>query len=113
MRSPPATLISKVCNFKLTRYQQSVFDVFTDGWSGYTFIFGNDYIKNVASPNDTSVTAYPCKSISRYIIVAENGTESVEYYWYQCFETNPQWGVAACSFQDCGEVQFWLDKVPA
>ena len=62
-----------------TSFFFSVFDVFTDGWSGYTFIFGTDYIKNVASPNDTSVTAYPCRSIGRYIIVAENGTESVEY----------------------------------
>ena len=42
----------------------SALDVFTDGWSGFTFIFGTDYIKNVASPNDTSVAdTDSCKNV--------------------------------------------------
>ena len=90
----------------------SAFDVFTDGWSGFTFIFGTDYIKNVASPNDTSVAdSDSCKNIGRFIVVAENGTESVEYYQYQCFEKDPIWGAVtlACSFQDFGQAKFGVD----
>ena len=50
----------------------SALDVFTDGWSGFTFIFGTDYIKNVASPNDTSVAdAGSCRNIGRFVVVAE------------------------------------------
>ena len=77
----------------------SAFDVFTDGWSGFTFIFGTDYIKNVESPNDTSVAdSESCKNISQIVVVAEDGTESVKYYQYQCFEKDPIWGAVTLAF---------------
>ena len=77
----------------------SALDVFTDGYSGFTFIFGTDYIKNVASPNDTSVAdTESCKNIGRFVVVAEDGTESVEYFQYRCFEKNPIWGTVTLGF---------------
>ena len=77
----------------------SALDILTDGWSGFTFIFGTDYIKNVASQNDTSVAdTDSCKNIGRFVVVDEDGTESVEYYQYQCFEKDPIWGAMTLFF---------------
>ena len=77
----------------------SGFDIFTDGSSGFTFIFGADYIKNVASPNDTSVADNTsCKNIGRFVVVAEDGAESVDFYQYQCFERDPIWGCWTLAF---------------
>ena len=77
----------------------AAFDVFTDGWSGFTFIFGTDYIENVASPNDTSVAdGDSCKNIGRFVVVAEDGSESVKYYQYRCFEKDPIYGIVTLAF---------------
>ena len=82
-----------------TGFLFSALDVGTDGWSGFTFIFGTDYIKNVAGSDDTSVAnKNACKYIGRFVIVAENGSESVEYYQYRCFEKDSVWGSMTLAF---------------
>ena len=53
----------------------------------------------MASPNDTSVADnHSCKNIGRFVVVAEDGTESVDYYQYQCFERDLIWGCWTLAF---------------
>ena len=70
---------------------------------GFYLHLRTDYIKNVASQNDTSVAdTDSCKNIGRFVVVAEDGTENVEYYQYQCFEKDPIWGIVTCFSLDFG-----------
>ena len=72
----------------------SAFDIITDGRSGGTFIHGTDYIKNVASPNDSSVANNAsCTLTGEFVIVTDNGTEEVDFYQYRCFEKDKVYGV--------------------
>ena len=45
----------------------SAFDLITDGTSGFTYIFGADYIKNVNDKNDSSVAdSEGCKILGHF-----------------------------------------------
>ena len=49
--------------------------------------------------SDTSVAdSESCKVIGRSVVVAEFGSESVEYYQYKCFEKDPIWGAVTLAF---------------
>ena len=78
----------------------SAFDVITDGTSGFTFIFGAYYIKNVEHRSDSSVEHFMCNITGRFSVIDQDGSEHVDYYRYQCFEKDPIWGffTLACMF---------------
>ena len=68
----------------------SAFDLITDGTSGFTYIFGADYIKNVNDKNDSSVAdSEGCKILGHFQAIDR---DSKDYCQYQCFERDPIWG---------------------
>ena len=76
----------------------SAFDVITDGTSGFTFIFGAYYIKNVELKSDSSVEHFMCNITGRFTEIDQDGSEQVDYYRYQCFEKDPIWGFFTLAF---------------
>ena len=76
----------------------SAFDVITDGTSGFTFIFGAYYIKNVELKSDSSVEHFMCNITGRFTEIDHDGSEQVDYYRYQCFEKDPIWGFFTLAF---------------
>ena len=66
--------------------------------SGFTYIFGADYIKNVDNEDDPSVAdndLTTCRQLGHFWA---NDKENIDYYQYQCFERDPIWGCWTLAF---------------
>ena len=85
----------------------SAFDLITDGTSGFTYIFGADYIKNVNDKNDSSVAdSEGCKILGHFEAIDR---DSKDYCQYQCFERDPIWGSLTLIFMFVPGL--WADKL--
>ena len=85
----------------------SAFDLITDGTSGFTYIFGADYIKNVNDENDSSIAdSDTCKRLGYFTATHR---DSRDYYQYKCFERDPIWGSLTLAFMFVSGL--WADKL--
>ena len=87
----------------------SAFDLITDGMSGFTYIFGADYIKNVDKITDPSVVNSDLTTCRRLGHFRREDTDSIDYYQYQCFERDPIWGSLTLAFMFVPGL--WADKL--
>ena len=84
----------------------SAFDLITDGTSGFTYIFGADYIKNVDAQNDSSVSDSNCTMIGHFDSLTK---DTKDYHQYKCFERDPIWGSLTLVFMFVPGL--WADKL--